>query len=49
MSTDCKLIKTNFKSYYEDLAVPKDDINFDDKYLEECESYTELIHELKHI
>ena len=41
--------RQTLKSYYEDLAVPKDDINFDDKYLEECESYTELIYQLKHM
>ena len=35
-----------YLKHYEDLAVPKSDINFDDYYLVQCELYLDLIHEL---
>ena len=39
--------RMNLKNYYEDLAIPKDDIVFDDEYLQHSEMHIELIHELK--
>ena len=37
------------KNYYEDLAVPKEDICFDDDYLRRSELHLESIHELKRL
>ena len=37
------------KNYYEDLAIPKDDIVFDDEYLQRSEMHIDLIHELKRL
>ena len=39
--------RQTLKHYYEDLAIPKPDKDFDDEYLEDCEFYIELIHKLK--
>ena len=39
--------RQTLKHYYEDLAVPKPDKDFDDEYLEDCEFYIELINKLK--
>ena len=39
--------RMTLKNYYEDLAIPKDDIVFDDEYLQHSEMHIELIHELK--
>ena len=37
------------KNYYEDVAVFKEDICFDDDYLRHSEPHHELIHELKRL
>ena len=39
--------RQTLKHYYEDLAIPKPDKDFDDEYLENCEFYIELINKLK--
>ena len=39
--------RMTLKNCYEDLAIPKDDIVFDDEYLQHSEMHIELNHELK--
>ena len=41
--------RMTLKNYFEDLAIPKDDIVFDDEYLLHSELHIELIHELKRL
>ena len=43
---DVDLQRETLKCYYENLALPKEDICFDENYLEHCEFHLNLIHKL---